>query len=65
MFDSVAFGPISAAVVTHGPQSPDTAVLLYASGGTWTQEIHHHKNLEQDQELEPKQQVLLWVKVQL
>tara|TARA_R100000951_G_scaffold64958_1_gene54822 strand:- start:5680 stop:6615 length:936 start_codon:yes stop_codon:yes gene_type:complete len=36
MYDSVAFGPTSAAVVTHGPQSPNTAVLLYASGGTWT-----------------------------
>ncbi len=36
MYDSTGIGPIAAGVVVHGPQSPDTAVLLYASPGTWT-----------------------------
>ena len=36
MYDSTGIGPTAAGVVVHGPQSPDTAVLLYASPGTWT-----------------------------
>ena len=36
MYDSTGTGTTSEAVVVHGPQSPNTAVLLYASPGTWT-----------------------------